>query len=189
MHTVRRSLLVVLFSLSFASVAHADPHPVSVIRIMNSTLAETLTELHEVSPTARAIVSELDRSDLVIHVMPLPPVRRRLFTGTTHFVTSVGGRRIVRVAVDQTLPDDRRAAALAHELYHALEVARATWVVDRDGFAKLYRSIGHKSGGDQHTECYETPAAVNAGLRARAEFRSAVAASRDRSRASVNGSH
>ena len=41
----------------------------------------------------------------------------------------------------------RRGCGFAHELYHALEVARATWTVDRSSFATLYRRIGYQSSG------------------------------------------
>ena len=86
---------------------------------------------------------------------------------------------MLRIAVDDTLPDDRRAAALAHELYHALEVARATWVIDAAGFAALYRRIGYQSGGNPHADCYETTAAVRAGRQVFAELRAATLADRN----------
>lgn len=173
-----------VFVITLPSTAAADPKPLPVIRVLHPVLAHTLDELYAASPTARVIVDELENTDLLIHVVPLPPLRRRQFTGTTHFVVRAGGRRVMRLAVDETLRADRRAAALAHELYHALEVARARWVVDRPSFAALFHRIGHRSGDDPQRECYETQAALHAGRRVFAEFRAATTADQSQRRSS-----
>ena len=50
---------------------------------------------------------------------------------------------------------------LAHELWHALEVAREPHVGDRDSFERLYHWIGHRSFGI--SSWYDTRGAVVAG--------------------------
>jgi hypothetical protein len=152
---------------ALSSVVHADP----VIRVVHPVLAQSLDDLYAASASARAHIEELERTDLLIHVVALAPVRRGDFTGTTHFVTAAGGRRVLRIAVNETLPPEHRAAALAHELYHALEVARTAWAIDRSSFAILYRRIGYPSEGHPHGDCYETTAAIVAGRQALAEYR------------------
>ena len=85
------------------------------------------------------------------------------FTGTTHFVTTTTGRRILRITVDERLHRDRRAAALAHELQHAVEVARYRSVIDQVTFKDRYRAIGYPSGADPHANCFETSEALRVG--------------------------
>lgn len=160
MHLFARFITLAIFVITLPSLATAKAPSLPAIRVLSPVLSRALADLCAASPTARAIVDELVHSDLVIHVVPLGPARRGQFTGATHFVVRAGGRRLIRVAVDQMLPHDHRAAALAHELYHALEVARTGWVVDHPSFAALFRRIGRPSGGDPHGECFETVAAV-----------------------------
>ena len=82
-------------------------------------------------------------------------------------------------------PADRRAAALGHELQHAVEIADAAWVVDHASFAALYRDIGYESGGDLHANCFETPEAIRLGARVLAEFRAAAGNARREARAAA----
>ena len=111
---------------------------------------------------------------------------RRTFTGTLQFVVRAGGRRLLRITIDERLAADRRAAALAHELQHAAEIADATFVVDQASFAALYREIGHESGGDPHTNCFETPEAVRFGARVLSEFRAAASSARREARTAAS---
>jgi hypothetical protein len=52
------------------------------------------------------------------------------------------------------------AAQLAHELYHALEIARATDVSDESSLGALYERIGEHSCAGSAFQCFETRAAV-----------------------------
>lgn len=158
-----------------------------VLRILSAELAHTLTDLYAVSPGARRLVDRLERSDLLIHVLGMGFDRERRFIGTTRFVVNAGGRRYLRITVDQRLPADRRAAALAHELQHAVEVADAAVVVDHASFAALYREIGHVSGGDPLANCFETLAAIRVGARVLEEFRAASGLARREGRVAGEG--
>jgi hypothetical protein len=167
------SVLVAAFSILFAlAPLTADAQPVAVVRVLDSRLARTLSEAVRRSPTLRALVDELERSDLIVHVTGRPPLEphrlTRRLAGTLQFVTATPARRFLRITVDESLPPARRAAALAHELWHALEVANAREVVDHASFAALYRHIGHPSGG--HARWYDTNGAVNAGETVRLEL-------------------
>ena len=94
------------------------------------------------------------------------------------FVHASGGRRFLRITINQRLADDQRAAALAHELQHALEVARAESVIDKASFADLYKRIGIESGADHHAPCYETDNAKLVGAIVLGEVRTAAAVAR-----------
>ena len=71
--------------------------------------------------------------------------------------------RYLHVVLESTLIGEHAVALLGHEMQHVVEVVRAPWVVDRQGFAALYRSIGHACDGPG--ERYDTADAVLAGRR------------------------
>ena len=91
--------------------------------------------------------------------------------GSLRFVTTSGHTRFLRMTVDETLSPASRASLLGHELQHAAEVARATWVRDQDSFASLYRQIGYAPGGTDGPDVYDTEAARRAGAAVFAEIR------------------
>ncbi len=166
--------LAVVFSIlqSLATVAAAEAQPVPVVRVLSPYLARTLSEAVHLSPTLRALVHDLGRSDLIVHVTGRPPLdsfrlTRRL-AGTMRFVTATPTRRFLRITVDESLPPAQRASVLAHELWHALEVARAPHVVDQASFAVLYRHIGHATPGSSWW--YDTKGAVATGETVRLEI-------------------
>jgi hypothetical protein len=117
----------------------------------------TLAQSREASPTFAALLTELESSDVIVHVVASPPGGKG-FLGSMHWVTMAGGFRFLRIFIDAQLHPRLRAAMLAHELQHAVEVARAPEVVDARTFAALYRQIG--AAAEQGcAECYDTPAA------------------------------
>jgi hypothetical protein len=164
--------------LSFIAVGSAGSEPVPVVRVLSPRLAQTLCDAALVSSTLRTLLRDLERSDLIVHVVGrsglVPPAfATRRLAGTIRFVTATPTRRFVRITVDESLPPKALAAVLAHELWHALEVAREPQVVDQDSFEALYRDIGHHSFGS--STWYDTQGAVAAGSSVLVELRRKVA--------------
>ena len=184
-------LLIVLICAESSTAGKPDWE--RVLRPLDAELAQTLAQLHAVSPGTRDLVDRLERSDLLIHIVAMGPIGadRGKLAGTTRFVVATGGRRLLRITVDERLPADLRAAALAHELQHAVEVANAPAVVDLESFGALYREHGYESGGDSQANCFDTPQAVRVGAQVLEEFRAAVKAARRERRTAVtaNGSN
>ena len=177
MHRFTPLTLAVLLLL-LTRAASADPTPVPVVRVLNPRLAQILCEAARASPTLRAILGDLERSDLIVHVtgrsrLTSSGLPTRRLAGTMRFVTATPTRRFVRITVDESLPTQTRAALLAHELWHALEVARKPQVVDQDSLEALYRHIGHHSFG--RSTWYDTQGAVAAGSSVLVELRRKVA--------------
>jgi hypothetical protein len=88
----------------------------------------------------RDLVAELDKSDVIVHVVTtheLPPG----VMGATRFVALIEGSRYVRVHLAQSLTPKLRVAMLAHELQHACELARSD-VTTPSAVRDLYLSIG-----------------------------------------------
>ena len=69
-------------------------------------------------------------------------------------VSATAKARYVRVDIDVRLAPARRAEVLAHELYHALEIAAAPEVRDEAGMRALFTRIGWQDG-----DRFETAAA------------------------------
>lgn len=121
------------------------------------------------SPTFRALLARLDRSDVVVYVQCEAPVRPGL-AGRLTFVSAAGGYRYVLVRVVAAGSTAQQIAILAHELRHAVEIADAPQVVDVDSLAHEYRRIGHLTRAQDHVVAFDSDAAVEAGYQVLAEL-------------------
>jgi hypothetical protein len=142
------------------------------VRTLDAHVSDMLAVGYQRSTTFRRLVDVLEDSDVIVHVE-----RRAIVSDTAflHFVTHAGGNRYLRITLDSELTSDAGVALLGHELQHAVEVARAPWVVDVASFEELYRAIGHSSC-EEPRRCFDTTAAVDAGRRVRMELRNRAAA-------------
>jgi hypothetical protein len=183
-------LACLVFLLIFSGEGISAGGTLPVVRVLHRQLEQTLEETLANSATFRAIVDELERSDLIIHVTGMGLDARRHLSGTMTFVRAADGRRFVRITINERLLGDQRAAAIGHELQHALEVARASSVTDQLSLAALYQRFGHETDGDPNGTCYETDEAKQVGALILAEIRTAAAAARKslRSTAATSGS-
>lgn len=164
-----RVSLAAVICLSITTSLEAQRSP--AIRVLDPGLARALHHALATSTTLQGIVDEIERSDLIVHVVGLPPHERRHHVGKTQFVNASGSHRYLRIWVDVQLTADRGAEMLGHELFHALEVARARSVVDRQSFAALYRRIGEGSLLGLALDCFETAEAQRAGRQVQQEVR------------------
>lgn len=161
------SRLFVVLLLTHIGSQEAVAQPSSPIRVLDRRLAGALQSTLERSPTLKAIVDELEQSDVIVHVMAMPASMRHPHSGRLAFVTAAGGRRFVRVTIDPHLSPAQRASLLGHELFHAVEVAREGSVVDQAAFASFYQRVGQSSG--HGSLCFDTAGAQDAGQRVLAE--------------------
>jgi hypothetical protein len=137
--------------LATANAAHADPFP--HVRFQNARIGEALDVMTDRSAAFRAIVAELDASDLIAYVDEgrcVPGIRSCLRI----FPTS-GRLRFVRIHLDTRQHLATVVGQIAHELQHAVEVARRPDVVDGASLRALYREIGYRSCAPP-SECFET---------------------------------
>ena len=112
------------------------------VRALDASLRELLATGYQSSPTLRALVDRLERSDVIVHLERLTTSSPGV-SGTLRFVARAGGFRYVRIAIGPA-PRSHALAMLAHELQHALEVAADPETVDEASFAALYRRIGQE---------------------------------------------
>jgi hypothetical protein len=112
---------------------------ISRVRPVDRKAAALLEAGNARSATFRLITQTLEQSDLFVYVetctLTLP--------GQLQFVSAKPGARYVRVSVRQMGIDNDLIPWLAHELWHATEIAGAPEVRDRAGLLRLYARIGH----------------------------------------------
>jgi hypothetical protein len=116
------------------------------------------------SPTIRALVDRLDRSDVIVYVRvrDLPRVQ---LDGRLSFLAACGGRRYLVVELSSARPRDVQLATLGHELRHAVEIADAPNVTDSRTLAGFFARIGTNRGAWPE-QAFETAGAVSAGRQA-----------------------
>jgi hypothetical protein len=160
---------VAIVSMALGSGVSADAPEARTarrVRPLDRWAEETLDRGLERSALIRSLVDLLEQSDLIVHVQTvttLPPGT----AGQLRFSGDVGLCRYARVQLQRSLPPDERAAILAHELQHALEVAQSP-VRDHDALRELYERIGRHAGG---ASIFDTTAARVAGIIAWFELR------------------
>jgi hypothetical protein len=137
-------------------------------RVQDPVLLELVKRGTQRSFTFRNLVAILERSDVLVHLRRTSEPRAG--TGFTQFIVSRGGTRVVRITLNIESPTDAAVALLGHELQHAVELADKPLVADARAYEALYRLIGRQSCTRQGL-CYDTRAAVDAGLRVLSELR------------------
>jgi hypothetical protein len=88
--------------------------------------------------------------------------------------TAAGGQRYLMIELACGRPGVTMMATLAHELYHALEIAGEPSIVDARTLAAYYRHHGVETGGIAGQLTFETEAAEQAGHQARRELADAT---------------
>jgi hypothetical protein len=129
------------------------------VRSSNERINEVLARSLDRSPLLRNLVVALNQLDRVVYVeegtCPHREQRSCLqlmpTAGGTYMLIKIDSRRSSRVV----------AAQVAHELYHALEIAREPLVVDAPSFKSLYDRIGRRYCYGQYDGCWETQAALD----------------------------
>ncbi|HXG90359.1 MAG TPA: hypothetical protein VNJ02_18695 [Vicinamibacterales bacterium] len=142
------------------------------VRVLHPALASTLRDAQHHSAALRAVVAELDAHILIVHIVA-GRVDIDHAAGALTFVVDTGTHRFARITVNPDLPHEVLAGLLAHELWHAVEVAREEWVVDGSTMAALYRRIGTAGCPRRAAPCYDTAAAQDFGRRVMLDVKTA----------------
>jgi hypothetical protein len=169
--TIARWVFVGVIALGGTSMTHGDAAPQrSRLRPLDDTIGQLLRLGYRQSPTFRRVVEDLERSDVVAH-LETGATDRVQIAGVTRFAGQRGGQRHVRIVVaDSRRPRSVTVAVLGHELYHALEVARARWVIDDATYHTLYQQIGYPSCAPPAVRCFDTREAFEIGTQILREF-------------------
>jgi hypothetical protein len=136
------------------SARAAAPH----LRIDNDRILEVVRFALRRSPSFGHLVATLELLDPVVYVDE-GECKHRELRGCLQLVSTPGSRNLM-VRIDPRQPIDAVVAQLAHELYHALEIAREPDVVDAASLRDFYSRIGERRCPHDPYECWESRAAV-----------------------------
>lgn len=139
------------------------------IRSESELLTKAFTTAYQRSPTFRSIVERIEASDVIVH-LTCGHFKSVRIAGQTQFVVAGPAARYLRVQILCEQQPPSLVAIVAHELQHVLEIASTPSVVDDRSFARLFTSIGFSNCLSRQSDQFETPAAVAAGERVRAEL-------------------
>jgi hypothetical protein len=115
------------------------------------------------SPSLRALVERVERSDVVVYVQCERYAPSRV-AGRLTFISAAGGLRYVVVRLMRLESRAQQIALLAHELQHAVEIADTPAIVDGPSLAREYQRMGHVSPWTSTPGiAFDTTAAVDAG--------------------------
>jgi hypothetical protein len=120
------------------------------VRASDTYLRGVLALAAEKSQTIRDLISELQRSNVIVHVCPRMPEGSDMISGSLQYVGTHGGQRYLRIRVRLDLVQPQLIALIGHELQHAFEVASSPAVVDAASMERLYRRIGFPKGTHRH---------------------------------------
>jgi hypothetical protein len=162
------ALAVVAVTATLADAQPIAPGAIPGVRGASRDAVHLLEELVARSGTARDLVEQLGRSDLVIFIR-YEWFQALTLRGRIGFLTSNARTRLVAIEVSSRQTRLAQLSSLGHELQHAAEIAGAASVHDARTLAALYTSIGEPSGYPG-AETYETAAAIAVGDRVRQEL-------------------
>lgn len=162
---MRTTVCLVLLTLSTAGAAAADGKPATRwthARPLTPGASELLADATRRSAIVGFLLDALEGTDIVVYLSDRMSGLYDEPTAHLTFVTRCCGLRYVLVSINLGgVSPSEGIALLAHELHHALEVARAAEVQDSASLARLYGRIGWKCRRHQ----YETEQARLVGSR------------------------
>ncbi|MNC84833.1 hypothetical protein D3C83_04010 [compost metagenome] len=109
------------------------------------------------SATFRRLCTELGHRDVVVQVLT-GRTQHRARASLLHRITVAGDVRYLFVVIDPNGAARRVIATLAHELQHAIEVARETEVGRSIPVDRFFMQIANVRCGEAN--CFETSAAI-----------------------------
>jgi len=144
-------------SLCQTTLAGVNPPPAAHVRTSNRRIADVLREALRRSESFRDLIATLEGLDRTVYVeeakCDADGVRSCL-----HIVKSRDSN-VLLISVDPRQSTRSLIAQLAHELYHAVEIASEPDVVDGPSMRALLERIGYRTCSDSRTTCWETRAA------------------------------
>lgn len=146
---VTMMMLAVAVAAQDPSIGHVRTNTAKIASLISTGLAH--------SATFHRLVDTLDHSDVIVYVEP-KLTRQALGGYLAHNIVSAGGSRYLHIAVEIQGATGRLIPLLAHELQHAVEVARDPTARDAQSVERLFSrlAISFGCGG---TACSETQAA------------------------------
>ena len=152
---VAAAIVACTLALTPGPTAPAPLDPIGVhVRAMDPGTREWLRTVAAASATFRSLLARLVVSDVIVYIGTVDRIVGGL-AGQLYFVTATPSVRYVRIELARGGNQREMVALVAHELQHAVEIAAAPRVRDRQSLALLYLGMG---GPSNHSR-YESVAA------------------------------
>jgi hypothetical protein len=135
-------LATALAMLADPGVARLDPP--AHVRPVSDQARHVLDDGLRRSATLAGLVAQLQSRDVIVDFEV--DLLKEGARGSTTIVSVIPGVRLLRVIVNWRLGPRERIEVLGHELHHALEIAKATDIVDGPTFRRFYRRAGYETG-------------------------------------------
>ncbi len=148
-----------LLLLGTANDAVADVRTFTRVRGADEEFRSLIREGDARSPTFRAMVDELQRTNAIVMVQFGFCAKGQVRSCVSN-VSGDARQRHVRILVSTRTTSDRLIATIGHELHHALEILRDAAIVDDVGVMRLYRRIGNGLCAKGRSGWCETDAAL-----------------------------
>jgi len=111
------------------------------LRTHDIDIARAVRYGYDASPTLRQIVQTLQQSNVIVYLDRHNRFRTNE-AANLRFAGTSSGLRYVRVSLSTRLSERELTVFVAHELMHAVEIAKAEHVVDQRTLRMLYCQIG-----------------------------------------------
>lgn len=121
-----------------------SPARMTHLRPLSDIAQRIVSDATRASPTIASMIAEIEQSDLIVYFDVTTNAGAEI--GATRLAGANASVRFLHVTIDLALDPHRRAAILAHELQHVLEVAGAPDVRDAAGMQRLFEKIGYRLG-------------------------------------------
>ena len=158
-------VLVAVAALAGSSSPDPAPDRASAVRPGSARARDLIERTLLDSPTVRTLAAGLAATDVIVYVeLTSSP---RIGRAATMFVVGTRERRFLRISINASVSPWDLGPLLAHELCHALEIARAPEVRDRYDLRALYQRIGRVEADNTR---FESAAALDTERLVRAEL-------------------
>jgi hypothetical protein len=140
----------VIVGCPVAAQDRAVPAASARVRAVDKKAADLLRAGKARSETFRLLTETIERSDLIVYV----ETRRQTLRGQLQFASASAAGRYLRVSISAFGLEDDILPWLAHELWHAVELAGAPEVRDRASLRQFYERVGggFRAGGTVELE-------------------------------------
>src|SRR5687767_8438130 len=155
---MKPGFLTCILLVCISTAVSAQPQP--RVRAGDGRTAAILLDGLSRSETLRVLVDEIEQSDVIVYLEIQWNLRRGL-AGSVTWAAATDSFRYVRISLSPEITGDVMIATLAHELQHAVEIAREPSIISSATLANYYATHGLSMAG--HWNGWDTLAARQTG--------------------------
>jgi hypothetical protein len=169
--------LLAVISRPALAIAQDDGKAPAHVR-PEKALRPLVDEATQRSPAVRALIDRLEGFDVTVYIR-LQSFDQFDLEGRVGMLAAPSSHRYLVIELARGRTGYSQMATLAHELFHATEIAAEPSVVDVQSLAAFYARIGIQTGNHAGRRTFETVGAAAAGEKTRRELRVSPSRSTD----------